>query len=411
MRSRIPMVSNGNEVFKDVMDYFETIRNRKAQEPLRKAQTEEAQAKATKARMFANLINQALGGGALGGEEENEGDQQQSQQSFNGQQQPQAQGSGVMMPEKNPPAGFMPMNPLPQENPNIDAIGGGNAPEQQQVQGQQPPQNDKVRRAKEMLYGLGMLKETPSEQAAREEGSAWKKGLGAADAKQLEKWDDKITASYEMMPVLENIQDIISNPKVQEVYQHPEYMNYDVKFAKRFNKDPEVQQLLTSLATNTKSVFSTMGQDFKGAFREFEFKLFNAAAPNENDSLNQLIAKNNTMMMLKDLAIQRYTLANNIVRGSKGTISPANALKIANQQINTKDVRDKVQSQYKALEIAKKSKKTPKITTTTSNGENSITSSVTPEGKVHMKNLQTGAEGYIPENRIDAYEANGYAKV
>lgn len=369
MRTRIPLPQLHNEAFSDALDYFEKIQSRKQNKPLIEAQTEEAKAKALKAKMFANLINQALG---MGGEE-SQGQNGNPMQMQSGQPR---EGSGILMPEKNPPKGFEPLDqkPVGQENhefANMPETNSYDASSNAGNAGNGAPKNNK---AKELLYALGMLKETPQEQATREQATAWKKELGASDIKSVEDWNKKITSSQEMMPVLENVREIITDPKIQEVYQHPEYMNYDVAYAKRFNKDPDVQQGLTSLATNVKSIYSTMGSEFKGAFREFELNLFNAAAPTEKDSLNQLIAKTNTLMHLRNLAIKRYSLADQIVRGSNGTISPANALEIARKQVDTKQERDKVKQEYKQLEEAKKQRKTPKITTTTSNGSNSVTS-------------------------------------
>jgi len=319
------------------------------------------------------------------------------------------------MPEKNPPKGFEPLDqrPVGQENPefaNMPETNSYDAANNAGNSGRVSQGNPKNNKAKELLYALGMLKETPQEQATREQATAWKKELGASDIKSVEDWNKKITTSQEMMPVLENIREIASDPKIQAVYQHPEYMNYDVAYAKRFNKDPEVQQGLTSLATNIKSIYSTMGSEFKGAFREFELNLFNAAAPTEKDSLNQLIAKNNTLMHLRTLAIKRYSLADQIVRESNGTISPANALKTASMMVNTKTEREKIKQEYKQLEEAKKERKIPKITTTTSSNGESVTSAVKPESEIYSPQGELVAHG--TKKQADEFIAKhpGYTK-
>ena len=319
-------VSLPNRSFDDVFDYLEKVRDRKSKQPLLEAQTQEAQANAAKSNMYANLINMALGGAPSA-------DNSQGQ----GMANPAMQNTSTGMQGANPssPTGVNP------------ATGVDTSSQQQ--------------RAKEMAQALGIIKETPAEQAARERQSAYGNKLGEVDADVLKDWNKSITADYAIQPVLENIQEITSKPKIQAIYKNPEYMNYDVAFAKRFNKDPEVQQDLTSLGTNIKSIFSTMGSEFKGAFREFEMNLFNAAAPTEGDSLNQLVAKTNTLMHLRTLAMKRYSLADQIVRAGGGKISPASALEMANKQVSTKEVREQIKQEYKQLEDLKKQKKeTPK---------------------------------------------------
>jgi hypothetical protein len=51
MRTRIPLPQLHNEAFSDALDYFEKIQQRKQNKPLIEAQTEEAKAKALKAKM------------------------------------------------------------------------------------------------------------------------------------------------------------------------------------------------------------------------------------------------------------------------------------------------------------------------------------------------------------------------
>ena len=49
--------------------------------------------------------------------------------------------------------------------------------------------------------------------------------------------------------------------------------------------------------------------------------MFDQATPNENDSFGQLMAKNNTLMAIRDLIVKRTSLAKQIVEGSQGRIS------------------------------------------------------------------------------------------
>ena len=65
MFAPIPLPGIDNPQFKDVMDYFQQLKEMKIKAPLWEAQTQEAQANALKSKMFANLINSAFGGAPI----------------------------------------------------------------------------------------------------------------------------------------------------------------------------------------------------------------------------------------------------------------------------------------------------------------------------------------------------------
>lgn len=299
-----------------------------SRQKLMQAQAQQAQGNAAQAQMIANLIQQVFGGN--------------NSSNLNISSNASSTGSGILMPEKKPPRGFEPLDPLSSDNENIDKIISGSM--------NSNANNPKTDKAKSMLQALGFLKETPDEQAEREIRTAYQKEIGSTDAKSIEDWNKILTSNSQITPVLENIQELAANPALQAMYKNPEYMGYDLKYLKRFGTK-EQQELLTSLGTNAKSIFQAMGQEFKGAFREFELNLFNKAAPDEtNDTLPQIISKTNTMMALRDLATKRLSLANNIVRSSSGAISPANALLIADKRIDGKKIREDIKDKFQDSE-------------------------------------------------------------
>lgn len=359
MFAPIPLPSTENPQFKDVMDYLETIRARKQQLPLIEAQTQEAQANALKSQMFANLIKAAFGGGEI-----NQNDEQYELSDV--------------------------------DRDRINNMQPGDTVVVGQDQGQpssyQRSGNPSQNRAKEMLYALGMLKETPSEQAQREMQTAYQKELGASDVKTMEKWNDVITASHEILPVLQDIHEVSANPAFQKMYNNPQYFGYDLKLLKRFGT-PEQQQLLARVGTNAKSIFQGMSQEFKGAFREFELNLFNKAAPDEvNDTLPQLVAKTQTLLALRNLASQRLTMAQNIVRSSGGRIAPANALAIADKEVNGKQIRNQIEQQFKQMELAQKEARQQ---ATKNVIPNQYVFGARNDSKIQVRNKKTGEMKFI----------------
>jgi hypothetical protein len=217
-------------------------------------------------------------------------------------------------------------------------------------------QSDKQRKVREILMALGKIKETPSEQQGREVDTARQKAFMEHDLKAMDQWNEKLEANYEIKPLLEHNQEILASPIMQDMYKNPEYFGRDIAYLRRFGT-PEQVEALTQLGVNNKSIIASSAQEFKGAFREFELKLLNNSAITENDTFQQMKSKTNTVLALRDLLTKRLTLANEIVRSFNGKISPANALSIADKQINGKKVREQIRNQFDASEKEQKEAK------------------------------------------------------
>lgn len=224
-----------------------------------------------------------------------------------------------------------------------------NAPQPQAISSGLP-QTPQAIAARSVLQHLGKWGEIPSEQEEREVRTDWRKGINKNTTELLGDWGKRISASREMLPILEHNQEIMSSPVMQEVFSHPEYFGADKVYLKKFSKDPTIVEGLSSLTTNVKSLYSIMGQDFKGAFRFYEKKLFDEATPNESDTFGQLIAKNNTLMAIRELIVKRTSLAKQIVEGSNGKISTEAAEEIAEKQINAKEIRQGIKDNFKKMQ-------------------------------------------------------------
>lgn len=394
MRTRIPLPDPNNDPFKDAFDYFEQIQNRKMKQPLVDAQTKEALANASKAQMLSNLINMAFGGspGGINGAGQEEAPtsigSNRGTGGSNNAYQYDANGNNAKGSPEDIARAAQGGNAEAGTGSEEMSNGSSNA-------GMMPKKNRNQQGALDMLQALGVLKETPGQQEAREKRTAYSKDLAASDIKSLEDWNKTITTNSQIMPVLENIQDIAANPGFQEMYKNPEYFGYNLKYLKRFGT-PEQSSLLTSLATNTKAIYQSMGQEFKGAFREFELNLFNKATPDEeNDTLQQIIAKNNTLLGLRTLVTRRLKLANNIVRGAEGGISPSSALDIADKQIRTKEVFKEINDNFNKMQAEQKHIKEQKDNSNDKSNLKSASSTITlvdPSGQEHI----------IDKNNLDA---------
>ncbi len=309
--------------------------------PLKRAQAHEK-------NMIANVMAQALGISSPGIGENNTYQQQSNNNATNdtsmlnnvmqngGQQSPAQPGMSLVSQAANvtkQPTGDMQQPIYPKNQPQENTAKPNFTPENKQ-------------KAIDTLISLGYMKETPAQQKAREVETNYLNKLSDADIKEQGEWGKTITAGHALMPVLEHIQDITANPLFQEAYSHPEFFGRDIDWISRFGKNKDQVDLLTSFVTDTKNIYSSLGKEFSGAMREFEFKLFKAVAPGEHDTLQQIISKNNTTLALKKLITDRLSLAKQITRQSMGKISNEDALNMADETIHTKDVFKKVKDQF-----------------------------------------------------------------
>jgi len=351
---------------KTFMQSFLDTRKQGVAEDLARAQAQQARGAASKSNMLAQLMGEAFGTGT-------EGSGTPSQPSMG---QPGGQPEG--QPEQQPPGGQ-------------PSMGGGGQPFSNQP-------NPRQARAREILQMLGYLKETPGQQEQREIRTAMAKEWGGADVKASEDWNKTITAAHESMPNLENVQEISANPVFQNMYKNPEYFGKDIQWLTRFGK-PEEIKLLTAMDTNVKDLYKATASDFKGAFREFEKKLFDAALPDKRDTLAAIQSKTNTIMALRKIVSDRLSLAQNILRSSGGQITPSAALDIADRQIGTKQIVKQVEDRFKQSEKSQKAAYQKEHPSAPSNapGEADIVMMERPDGKVvrvHTSNVQKAMEQY-----------------
>lgn len=145
MFSPIPLPGADNPQFKDVADFWQQMQEMKQKRPLMEAQAQEAQANALKSQMFAKLFGQAFGGAPMG----------------SGGAPMQGAGGYQLTNEEKSRMGSM----QPGESMVVgqgQGQGGAPAPAMGGSGG------SSADRAKQMLYSLGMLKETPEQTTNRE---------------------------------------------------------------------------------------------------------------------------------------------------------------------------------------------------------------------------------------------------
>jgi hypothetical protein len=310
---------------------------------LKKAQAEEHSGKALQSQMMSQLLNQFLGGGNLptGNMPQMSGNQpyqltDQDRKGIGGL----TPGQSYTIPHDGLAQNVTPNKQNGGMNPDFGKL---------LVSGLLGLPTHNVEGNIVTPFGQVKVGENAQEKREAERKSKFQENLSSHDIKQTENWNNIVTSNEQIMPALENIQEISANPIFQNMYKNPEYFGKDIDYLRRFGSDDE-KKLLNTLTTNQKSLYTNMGDNFKGSFREFEKKIFDKAIPDEHDTLQGIQAKTNAMIQLKELGTKRAILADQIFRSMEGKISPGSAMQLAKQQISGKDVMKKVEDQFKQLE-------------------------------------------------------------
>jgi hypothetical protein len=190
-----------------------------------------------------------------------------------------------------------------------------------------------AKRARQILTALGKWEETPEEKEARETRTAATNEWTKSDIKQVEGWNKTIDANRQIESNLQLMEDKLATPEAQQLFSHPEFFGWDLAYAKKFGK-PEDIDIITTMNTAGKDLFTTVGAQFKGPFRKFEFNLLNEAFPTQNDTFAQKYSKLMALKAMKGIATDSLTTASEIVRNSGGTVSPNKALEMSMKQNN-----------------------------------------------------------------------------
>ncbi len=190
------------------------------------------------------------------------------------------------------------------------------------------PMTPQAKQARQILQAVGKWEETPEEKEAREIRTAGTTEWTKHDIKRIEDWDKIIDANKQLEPNFEILTDKLATPEAKALFNHPEFFGWDLAYAKKFGK-PEDVDIITSMNTAIKDMFTSIGSQFKGPFRKFEFNLASEALPTQNDTFAQKYSKLMTLRAMKGVVTDTYSIAGDIVRDSKGTISPNKALEMA----------------------------------------------------------------------------------
>lgn len=261
-------------------------------------------------------------------------------------------GESLVVGQPNPNAGQMNRKQL------VDAANQGTdffqrrQEAQSQANAQQPqgissglPQTPQAKRARQILQGLGKWDETAEEKEAREIRTSASTEWTKSDIKQVEGWSNTIDANRQIEPNLQLMEDTLATPEAQRLFSHPEFFGWDLAYTKRFGS-PEDVDIITKMNTAGKDLFTTVGAQFKGPFRKFEFNLLNEAFPTQNDTFAQKYSKLTTLKAMKGIITDSLTDASEIVRSSNGSISPNKALEMAMEKNNVEERMIKVRKEF-----------------------------------------------------------------
>lgn len=263
-------------------------------------------------------------------------------------------GDSMVVGQPNPNAGQMTRQQLvdrANQDSDFSHRNQGGQPQQapqpnaQQTSGNGLPMTPEAVRARQILTGLGKWNETPEEKEARETRTAATTEWTKHDIKRIEDWDKIIDANKQLEPNFEILTDKLATPEAKALFNHPEFFGWDLAYAKKFGDEKSVD-IITSMNTAIKDMFTSIGSQFKGPFRKFEFNLASEALPTQNDTFAQKYAKLMTLRSMKGVVSDTYAMAGDIVRDSKGKVSPNQALSMSMEKNQVADKMKKVKREF-----------------------------------------------------------------
>lgn len=172
--------------------------------------------------------------------------------------------------------------------------------------------------------------------------TAMQKAINAEDAKLIGSWGEQISSGHDIQSTLDRTKDIVTSPVMQSMKNNPVYFGRDIEYYKRFGT-PEQQKMIGNLAATNKSMYTSMAQKFKGAFRAGEQSLFEQMLVDEKDTLPVMLGKMEAMDTLNQLMVKRLTLSDDLAR-NHGKI-PSKALEMADKALDSKSIEKKIQNQ------------------------------------------------------------------
>lgn len=168
---------------------------------------------------------------------------------------------------------------------------------------------------------------------------AWKESLGKEEGKTYAKMEETAAKGIEDNAVYQGMVDTISSPAFKEISAHPLLGKYSLKYYAT-SGTPEQQKAAADLQIYGNKIIADTAKQISSRATNMDLTLAKAMKISENDSFEGAKAKAHALVTLQRLGQNRLDKALEISR--KKHVSPYEAMKLADQQIDAPAIRESI---------------------------------------------------------------------
>jgi hypothetical protein len=179
--------------------------------------------------------------------------------------------------------------------------------------------------------------------------------LGTLRAKAIDDIGKQYTQDVESMVPINHLMDISQSPLFMNMRNSiPGFQKLQLDTLKTFGT-PEQQRMIGDFITSAKSAVANTVRGFQGRAMAKEFDFANQLKIGDNDNINVILGKLESLATYKQATMQRDRIATNLM--TEKHMNQGDAYALANAQVDMDGIRNKISSQLQSP-IRIKNKKT-----------------------------------------------------
>lgn len=168
------------------------------------------------------------------------------------------------------------------------------------------------------------------------------KSLNKEEGKTFSKMQDEAISGIKAQPVLDEMKSIVSDPILEQIRQHPYLGHYELGYYRR-SGTPEQKQLIARFDVAANKVIADTAKGLNTRFTDKDLALAREMKIKDDDSLDAMKAKAESLSVLHEIGQHRLDKAIEIASSQR--ISPYAAFKQADAAINGDEIRKGIRKQ------------------------------------------------------------------
>jgi hypothetical protein len=168
------------------------------------------------------------------------------------------------------------------------------------------------------------------------------KSLNKEEGKTFSKMQDEAISGIKAQPVLDEMKSIVSDPILEQIRQHPYLGHYELGYYRR-SGTPEQKQLIARFDVAANKVIADTAKGLNTRFTDKDLALAREMKIKDDDSLDAMKAKAESLAVLHEIGQHRLDKAIEIASSQR--ISPYAAFKQADAAINGDEIRKGIRKQ------------------------------------------------------------------